>query len=105
MRETFARILQRWGQTVAVAGPGGSRSVRAFLQPVREREKADPYTMTSLGSVDDRLWTCLAGETLAAGETVERGSERFFVRTAAPVCAGEETIYCWAVLERKREEA
>ena len=45
----------------------GERTVRAFLQPVTERDETGPDSdVTSIGWVDGRLWLYL-GQTAAGG--------------------------------------
>lgn len=98
-------ILKRYGQTVTIPGTEGDLAVKAFLQPVTERSEGEPFVMTELGSVDDRLWLYLGVTPLEAQDTVVHGTRRFRVRSCRPFHVGEEVIYWWAMLETQKEAA
>ena len=99
------KILERYGQPVTVYGAEGELTTRAFIQPVKQSQEAEPFVMTELGSIDDRLWRYLGRTPLEKQDVVERDGERFFVRSCRPYYVGETVIYWWAMLERTREEA
>lgn len=101
MRDQMEEILRRYGQNLTVNG----EAVRAFLQPVTDRSKASPYTVTPLGTVDDRLWIYLGPGALRPGDTVESGDDAFTVRNAAEVGSGTALAHWWAVLAQTREAA
>lgn len=105
MTEILERILARRGADITVRSGGAERAEKAFLQPIRDRSKAVPYEVTTLGSVDDRLWICMTRAALADGDTVAFSGQRFTVRSCVPVYAGDETAYHWAVLENAGEAA
>lgn len=108
----FGRILERYGQTVAVhygGGPVGT-PVRAFLQPVTQRrEDWRQEVPTPLGVRDQARFLYLGPpevplEGLGDGFLEWRG-RRFQVRVCQPVYVGETLSHWWAVLEvRDREE-
>lgn len=98
-------ILQRYGERVRVETGDGPREVRAFMQPVVQQGKAAPFSMTALGSVDDRLWRYLGQAAVHPGETVEWNGESFTVCTSEPYYAGESLLHWWAILARTREAA
>ena len=48
-------ILERWGQTAELCRNGTRQTVRAFIQPLRERNETCPAEETPLGRLDGRL--------------------------------------------------
>ena len=56
MDHWFEEILARYGQAVTVRRGEESIQVQAFFQPVTKQQEAEPFTVTALGTVDDRLW-------------------------------------------------
>ena len=105
MTEWFARAAARYGQQVRLRRKDGERTVKAFLQPVEERRKAAPYTVTPLGAVDDRLWLYLGQAELTAGDEVAWDGRTFSVRDSRPYYVGEELSHWWATLALKGEAA
>lgn len=107
MKERWVQeILKRWGQRVTLCRADGSEEEsRAFLQPVSQQKEAEPFLMTELGSVDDRLWLYLGTVPLEAGEHLLRGERCFRVRSCRPYEMGERPLYWWAMLEGEREAA
>jgi hypothetical protein len=101
MTECLDRILSRYGQTVKVNG----EEARAFFQPAREKEKAAPFEVSSLGTVDDRRWTYLGRAELKLGDQVEFQGQAYTVRSCESVRLGDETVYWWASLNADREAA
>ena len=99
------KILERYGQPVTIYGTEGEVSARAFLQPVMENQEAEPFVMTELGSIDDRLWRYLGRIPLEERDVVAHDGKRFSVRSCRPYYVGETAIYWWAMLEREREAA
>ncbi len=101
MTERFDRILKKYGQTVSVNG----WAARAFFQPAREREKAAPFEVSSLGTVDDRRWTYLGRAELKLGDRVEFQGQAYTVRSCESARLGDEIVYWWASLSAEREAA
>ena len=99
------RILERYGQTAELTNPEGTRTVRAFLQPLPEKGEADTAAMTELGALDGRLWQYLGQTAAAPGDRVAWEGFRFRVRSSRPWYLGTELVYWWASLEREREAA
>jgi len=95
MKNWFQTILLRYGQNVTV---NDGQKERAFLQPVTDRTKTSPYTVTSLGAVDDRLWIYLGTKALEPGDTVTWDDRSFTVRNSEPVGSGTELPHWWAAL-------
>jgi len=100
MKNLLEPILLRYGQDLTV---NGGSTVRAFLQPVTDRAKASPYTVTPLGTVDDRLWIYLGSAALSPGDTVAWYDRSFTVRNSEPVGSGTELQHWWAALAPARE--
>lgn len=102
MNDLFEAVLLRYGREIII---NGIAEARAFLQPVTDRSKAASYTVTSLGTVDDRLWICLGTRAMNPGDTVICGADRFTVRSGEPVYLGAELNHWWAVLTAEQEAA
>lgn len=101
MTKRIDRILRKYGQAVNVNGG----ETRAFFQAAREREKAAPFEVSSLGTVDDRRWTYLGRTELKPGDHVEFQGQAYAVRSCENICLGDETVYWWASLTAEREAA
>lgn len=55
MTDWVRQVLERYGQDVTVDTADGERTVRAFLQPMTERDERARSDVTSIGWVDGRL--------------------------------------------------
>ena len=95
-------LLSRYGQEIAVERERGTETVRAFLQPIRERDESVPET-TAAGWLDGRLWLYPGRTAVEAGDTVVWRGRRFRVRSGRPHYIGERLCHWRAVLERARE--
>jgi len=95
-------ILNRWGQEVTVEHESAAETVRAFLQPLTERDESVPET-AEIGWLDGRLWLYLGRQALEAGDAVSWNGRRFRVRSARPHYIGGQLCHWRAVLERARE--
>ena len=102
MTRWVERILARYGQEVTVERDGTAEAVRAFLQPVRERDESVPET-TAVGWLDGRLWLYLGKAAVRAGDRVCWNGRRFRARSGRPHFIGPELSHWRAVLERARE--
>ena len=102
MNRRMEGILARYGQEVTVERGGEAEAVRAFLQPVRERDEAVPET-AAIGWLDGRLWLYLGRKEVRAGDLVRWGERRFRVRSGRPHYIGDRLCHWRAVLERARE--
>ena len=102
MTRRVDEILRRYGQEAAIERAEGTELVRAFLQPVRERDESVPET-TAVGWLDGRLWLYLGKAAVRAGDTVLWNGRRFRVRSGRPHYIGTELSHWRAVLERARE--
>ena len=87
MTRWVEEILRRYGQEAEVVRrEGETERVRAFLQPIRERDEAVPET-AAIGWLDGRLWLYLGRA----------------VRSGRPHYIGQALCHWRAVLERARE--
>lgn len=105
MTEQLDGILARYGREIELSHEGACVRTRAFFQPVTDKNKAAPYDVTSLGSVDDRLWKCITRAELSPGDLVSCGGESYRVQNCAAVYAGRELSHWWGVLIQEREAA
>ena len=99
MTERLDRIFRKYGQAVTVNGT----AARAFFQPARKPEKAAPFKVTSLGTVDDRQWTYLGRTKVGLGDRVEFQGQTYMVRNCEEVRLRDETVCWWAVLTERRK--
>lgn len=103
---TMAGVLRRYGQT-AVLHPeeGEDRQVRAFLQPILDRERDS--VPTPIGRREQGKYLYLAApEGAPVGvEYIEMAGRRYKVRTARPIRVGDAISHWWAVLEAGEESA
>lgn len=108
MRDLFAALLSRYGQQVRLTRrrTGEEVSGRAFLQPVLRRTEEAPAA-TPLGAVSEQRWLYIGGgaQPLAPGDRVDSGALRLVVREARPIYLGDELVYHWALLRRRKEAA
>lgn len=95
-------ILTRYGQEVTVERDGTAKTVRAFLQPVRERSENGPEP-SAIGRLDGRLWLYLGRTALKTGDAVCWNGRRFRARSGRPHYIGQRLSHWRAVLERARE--
>ena len=102
MTRWVEEILRRFGQEVTLERDGTGETVRAFLQPIRERDEAVPE-MQAIGWLDGRLWLYLGRAAVKAGDTVLWEGRRFRVRSGRPHYIGGRLCHWRAVLERARE--
>lgn len=96
-------VLERYGQTVTLCRRDGERDVRAFLQPVTEKGERAAEAVTTLGSLDGRLWLYLGREPLEERDALAWNGRRFQVRSCRAFYVGEALSHYWAALEQERE--
>lgn len=96
-------ILERYGQAVTLETAEGRQDIRAFLQPVQERQEQLPTAATELGWVDGRLWLYLGQEPVSPGDTVHWNGMALQVRSSRPHYIGGTLSHWWASLERRWE--
>lgn len=102
MTRWVEEILARYGQEVTVERQGTAETVRAFLQPMTERDEAVPET-AAIGWLDGRLWLYLGRKAVEAGDLVCWDGQRFRARSGRPHYIGGTLCHWRAVLERARE--
>lgn len=96
-------ILRRYGQELTVERRDGTEeTVRAFLQPLRERGEGGPEP-SPIGGLDGRLWLYLGKAPADTGDLVTWAGRRFLVRSGRPHYIGARLSHWRAVLERARE--
>ena len=105
MTDWVRQVLERYGQDVTVDTADGERTVRAFLQPMTERDERARSDVTSIGWVDGRLWLYLGQTALEEGEALAWEATRFRVRSCRPYYIGNALSHYWAALEQEREAA
>lgn len=102
MTRWVEEILSKYGQEVTVERGGTAEAVRAFLQPLIERDEAVPET-AAIGWLDGRLWLYLGRKAVEDGDVVTWEGRRFRVRSGRPHYVGDKLCHWRAVLERARE--
>ena len=105
MTDWVRQVLERYGQDVTVDTADRERTVRAFLQPMTERDERARSDVTSIGWVDGRLWLYLGQMALEETDTLGWNGWTFRVRSCRPYYVGDRLSHYWAVLEREREAA
>lgn len=103
MDHWFEEILARYGQAVTVCRGEESIQVQAFFQPVTKQQEAELFTVTALGTVDDRLWLYLGLQAVESGDTINWNGRAFRVRSSRPYYVGQTLSHWWAMLEAERE--
>ena len=105
MTDWVRQVLERYGQDVTVDTADGERTVRAFLQPMTERDERARSDVTSIGWVDGRLWLYLGQMVLGEADHVMWNGLTFRVRSCRPYYIGGRLSHYWAALELEREAA
>ena len=103
MTGAWGRILEKYGQRVAVVRDGKETLCRAFLQPVMERREDWFQSLpTPLGDARRDQWLYLGPPEVSLdglGDGYVAGNRmKFDVRSAQRVCIGDEAVYWWALL-------
>lgn len=105
MTDWTQEILERYGQAITLETAEGWQEIRAFLQPVQERQEQLPTAATTIGWVDGRLWQYFGREPVSPGDTVHWNGWSFQVRSSRPHYICGVLIYWWASLEQRWEAA
>jgi len=105
MRTQIREILTQYGQSVTVCLTDADVSVRAFIQPVTEREEMVPDIVTGIGTVDSRRWTYLGQLQVEPGDRILWNDMAFQVCSSRAYYIGETPLYWWASLEQAKEAA
>lgn len=102
-------ILRQFGQDVTLrrwdreTNEENVEPVRAFLQPLKDRDELEPEWKCEIGWLDGRLWLYLGKAKVRAGDCLEWMGMRFRVRSGRPHYLGDTLSHWRAVLERERE--
>ena len=105
MTELLDRIWAQFAQSAVICHAGNSTEGKVFLQLLPERGDLAPYEVTSLGTVDDRLWLCLSRTELEEGNTLTAAEVTYRVHSCAPVFFGGEVCHWRAILKKERVAA
>ncbi len=105
MTDWVRQVLDRYGQTVTLRRGETEKEIRAFLQPVTEKDERVPDTATALGWMDRRQWLYLGQTPLETGEILVWRDMAFRVRSCRPYYIGQALSHYWAALEKEREAA
>lgn len=107
MKEMLEQAFARYGRSSAVEHGGEATETKAFIQPLTREKRAEPFSPTPLGAVDEHCWRYLgpAAVEIAMGDRVCCGAEKYIVRDTAQVFVGDRCIYRWAVLAKEEETA
>ena len=105
MTDWVRQVLDRYGQEITLCRGETETAIRAFLQPMTERDERARSEVTSIGWVDGRLWLYLGQTALEEGEALAWEATRFRVRSCRPYYIGNALSHYWAALEKEREAA
>ena len=105
MTAELERVFARYGTTVRIEQTGKAvYTAKAFVQPMGKSGKEYPFTVTGLGSVDDRHWLCLTIEALEEGDCVWFNQKCYEAVNCTEICAAEQSLY-WKTILRSEQEA
>lgn len=99
MNRLFQYLMERYGHQSTLNG----QDTQVLLQPVPNNSKAAPYAVTSLGTVDDRLWLCYSVEETCPGDSIVWNGKTFIVRTSEQFVLSDFLSYWRAVMEPAKE--
>ena len=109
MKSSFDQLLTRFGQDITLTpwSTGEPLTLRAFLQPIRDRAERQ-FLPAAPGTVrqDRFLYLGPAKAALSGGDGswLSCGKMRYEVDTAQAVYVGERVSHWWAVLRPGEEE-
>lgn len=102
MDREWAAILRRYGCPVTLLDGEEGRTVRAFMQQVREQDSQLAPSVLGLRREERAVYLGPAGETLTPGSTaVIWNGQEFEVRACRQVGDGH---HVWAILQRLEDE-
>lgn len=102
MRDVLGTMLDRYGQEAVLERTGAS--LRAFLQPVLEKNEAEAGAYPTSGWLDTRSWRYLGREALQTGDVLLWGDLRLRVCSVRAVHLGTRPLYWQGVLTREAEK-
>ena len=105
-KQSFARVLKRWGRSVVVHTGTQRRVCKAFFQPMKA-DGTQQSVPSALGQVmqDRFLYLGAADVPLDTNARVEVNGERLRVEQANPVFLGQEIHHWRAICTRRKQEA
>ena len=105
MKETIHALCEQWGQNVSREST--DERWKAYVQPVRQKNRHEDRAVTPIGDVDWRRWLYIgpSDRPLQEGETILAGEDRFCVRERAAEYLGGEALYERAILIKAKEAA
>lgn len=104
MKELWEKVLEEYGQEVALVREDGRRAVRALFQPVEEKREGELPSPLGRAPVGRYLYLGPAGEDLEDVREMEWEGRGFRILRYREYWVGGEKIYWWAVAEEKEAE-
>ena len=108
MKQSFLRLVRKYGREVILSENGIDTIGMAFVQPMRDKEER--LLPTPLGRREQGRMLCLSEPGLALEKSGEEArllcaGKVYRMVTAQPEYFGENKLFCWAVLVPDDEEA
>lgn len=108
-KHLLTSLLEKWGMEVQLEAEDGTHSLRAVLQPVRDRSKqyledsAGPFGYTQQGRCV--CWTRADGTglLLKEGMLLQAGEQRWLCQRREIYHLHGEPFYLWAILREAEE--
>lgn len=101
----WAALLAGYGQTLTLRDGAGERQVKAFFQPVAEKEPDPVPSPLGLGPAGKYLYLGPPGESLEGLLGLTCRGRPFRLLRSRPYCLGQEPLYRWAIFEEEEGEA
>ena len=103
MKKMIEGTFSRFGAHCEIGRGEEKYAVRAFIQPITKETWDEPFSVGVLGAREESIWRYLgeAKVEVCEGDTVQSKGERYRVRRAAAVTAGDEITHYWAVLAKE----
>lgn len=102
MRTVVEKFMDRYGTDLVIVGVGGTRTVRGFFQPEKNRVSARKEAM-ALGEVPRGRYTYLGPVSAEAGEgdTVRLGEKEYLLCRVENYYYGKDPLYQWGLCTEK----
>lgn len=97
--EIWKGLLERYGQRVSLATEDGRVPVKAFFQPLREREEGSAPSPVGVRPVGKYLYLGPADVPVEEGEELRWDERGFVFRRVRKKPVGERTAYWWGLCE------
>lgn len=109
MTGTFDLLLSRYGQKVTLTprATGQPVALRAFLQPILQKQEDLPIAPSPLGAVSRERWLYLGsgGQPLAPGDQVDAEGLSLIIQEARTIFWQDQPFYQRAQLRKRKEAA